>query len=307
MRLLGPESRDRARGHPVQRADSRLKRTQATPAPQGHVTARTHPQQAWPQLQPLSSASQKRKKPNISIRHFMPLSVQLRRAFRNFRAPLAPTASYLLVTTPRCPPPQTHPKTHGKLPRCPPLLRTDPALLAGSLTTMHRYLIMPSLRFLCAPCRSFASLLADRYLKFPLVISSQYHKQCVSSPVALRIRDSMCLHLSCVCKNVRRSRGPAHSHVPHGSPRHILLLHVHSPPAPPRHTPTHRSGSSQHQINILTAWEGGWSPSHAARTLSPPPANQPHSRADSESLRITNNTLYNSWVDCRRINSKLLP
>lgn len=26
MRLLGPESRDRARGHPVQRADSRLKR-----------------------------------------------------------------------------------------------------------------------------------------------------------------------------------------------------------------------------------------------------------------------------------------
>lgn len=98
---------------------------------------------------------------------------------------------------------------------------------------------MPSLRFLFAPCRSFASLLADRYLKFPLVISSQYHKQCVSSPVALRIRDSMCLHLSCVCKNVRRSRGPAHSHVPHGSPRHILLLHVHSPPAPPPTRATH--------------------------------------------------------------------
>lgn len=35
MRLLGPESRDRARGHPVQRADSRLKRIPSHPSTAG--------------------------------------------------------------------------------------------------------------------------------------------------------------------------------------------------------------------------------------------------------------------------------
>ena len=129
---------------------------------------------------------------------------------------------------------------------------------------------MPSLHFPFAPCRSFASLLVDRYLKFPLEISSQYHKQRISFPAALRILNSpasMCLHPSCVCKNVQTARGPAHSHVAKQETQ-THFTYVHTSPA---HSP-----SSQNQSIASQPGREENVPAmllERERTLSPPPAN----------------------------------
>ena len=78
---------------PVQRGESRLKWIPTHPSTAGQLG------KPGPDCSPEGSASQ-RKKQNVSIRLLLPLSLQLRTAFRNLRALLSPAASSLLFNHP---------------------------------------------------------------------------------------------------------------------------------------------------------------------------------------------------------------